>query len=119
VNKCSSCKTTFSSLASNCIVYASTKWHSSASSSFDSSMHTRSIDVTPSHVCSLARQHRLLLRKNLTTNVSVVSMSWIIVCTKYIFTLYIFPSAHSKDDDECSSNLTTNSWIFNIHLYSS
>jgi hypothetical protein len=56
--------TTFASLMSFCTICASTKCCSSASSSFDSSMHARSINVAPSHVCSLTHQHCLLLRKN-------------------------------------------------------
>jgi hypothetical protein len=91
-----------------CIVCASTKWCSSASFSSDSSRHTRSIDVVPSHVYSLACQRCLLLRKNSTSNVPIVSMSWIIVYVNCIFTLYAFLSAHSKDD-EWDDDLTTNS----------
>jgi hypothetical protein len=49
----------------------------------------------------------LLLFKNSNINVLVVSMSWIIVCTNCIFTLYVFPSTHSKDD-ECGGDLTAN-----------
>jgi hypothetical protein len=90
VNNCSSCATTFSSLASFYTVCASTKWCSLVSSSFDSLMHTRSIEVPLNF------------------------MSWIIICTNYIFTLYAFPFAHSKDDDECGDDLLANGWIFNI-----
>ncbi len=32
----------------------------------------------------------------------------------FIFALYAFPFTHSEDDDECSNELITNSWIFNI-----
>jgi hypothetical protein len=35
-------------------------------------------------------------------------MSWIILCTNCIFSLYTFPSTHFEDDDECSDNLTAN-----------
>jgi hypothetical protein len=90
-----------------CIICASTKWCSSALSPSDSSMHTGSIDVAPGPICPLTRQHHLLLLKNSTINVPVVSMFWIIVCTNYIFTLYVFPSTHSEDD-ECGGDLTAN-----------
>jgi hypothetical protein len=56
MESCSSASTTFSSLASFCIFYASTKCCSIVLSSFDSSMNIRSIDVTFGHVCSLAHQ---------------------------------------------------------------
>ncbi len=84
-----------------------------ASFSSNSSMHTRSIDVAPNHVCFLTRRGCLLLQKNSTIDVLIVSMSWIIVCANYIFSLYAFLFAHSKDDDECDGDLTTNNWIFN------
>jgi hypothetical protein len=109
VNNYSSCATTLSSLVSFCTIYASIKWCSLTSSSSNSPMHTKSIDVAPSPICSLAHQCHLLLRKNSTTDVPIVFMSWIIVYTNCIFTLYAFPSAHSKDDDECDDDLTTNS----------
>ncbi len=112
----SSFATTLSSLASFCTVCASTKWCSSASSSSDSLMHIKSLDVTPSLIYFLAHQHHLLLHKISTINVPVVSMSWIIVYANCIFSLYAFLSAHSKDDDECSSNLIASGWIFNILL---
>jgi hypothetical protein len=67
-------------------------------------------------MCSLTRQHRLLLCKNSTKDVPIVFMSWIIICVNYIFTLYTFPFAHSENDDECGSDLITNNWIFNIHF---
>ncbi len=108
MNGRSSCVTMFSSLVSFCIIYASTKWCSLASSSFDFSMHTGSIDVALGHVYFLTRQHHLLLHKNSTVDVPIVFMSWIIICANNIFTLYTFPSTHSKDDDECGNNLTTN-----------
>jgi hypothetical protein len=38
----------------------------------------------------------------------------IIICRSCIFSLYIFLFAHFEDDDECSGNLTTNGWIFNM-----
>jgi len=75
--------------------------------------NTKSIDVVPSHVYKLAHQRFLLLCKNSTTNVPAWSISWIIIYTKYIFLLYVFPCAHSKDDDECGDDFTTNGWIFN------
>ncbi len=77
----SSFATTFSSLASLCIVYASTKCYSSALSSSNSSMHTRSTNVA------------LVLFALLHANI-------ICLCTNCIFSLYAFPSAHSKNDDE-------------------
>jgi hypothetical protein len=75
VDSCSSFTKTFSSLASFYIVYASMKCCSSALSSFDPSMHTGSIDVVHGPIYSLTHQHDLLLCKNSTTNVPVVSMS--------------------------------------------
>ncbi len=113
VDSCSSFITMFSSLVSFCIIYASTKCYSSTSFSFNFSMHTWSIDVAPGFVCSFALQHHLLHPKNSTTNILVISMSWIIVCANCIFSLYTFPSTHSKDDDECGGNLIANNWIFN------
>jgi hypothetical protein len=71
----------------------------------DSLMHIRSIDVVPSLVYPLTRQCHIFLCKNSTADVPVVSMSWIIVCTNYIFTLYAFPFAHSEDDDECDGDM--------------
>jgi len=108
VDNCSSFVTTFSSLASFYIVCASTKCYSLASSSSDSSMHIRSIDVALSPVYFLAHQHHLLLHKNSSANVPVVSMSRIIVYANYIFSLYVFPSTHFEDVDECGGDLTTN-----------
>jgi hypothetical protein len=99
---------TFSSFASFCIVYASIKWCSLASSPFDSLMHTRSIDVTLGLVYSFACQCHLLLHKDSMIDVPIVFMFWIIVCTNYIFSSYAFLSAHSKDDDECNNDLITN-----------
>jgi len=103
---------TFSSLVSFCIVCAAMKWCSLALSSSNSSMHTGSIDVTHVHVCYFTRQHCLLLHKNSIANVLIISMSWIIIYANCIFTLYTFPSTHSKDDDECGDDLTSKSWIF-------
>jgi hypothetical protein len=113
VNNNYSCATMFSSFASLCTIYASTKWCSSISSSFDFSMHIKSIDVAFVLVYSLTCQRHLLLHKNSTRNVPVISMSWIIIYTNSIFTLYAFPYAHFEDDD-CSNDLTTNIGIFNI-----
>ncbi len=117
MNNCSYCKTMFSSLASFCTICASTKWCYLVSPSFDSSMHTRSVHVAHVPIYYLTGQCRLLLRKNSITNVLIMSMSWIIFYTNYIFTLYAFPSAHSKDDDECGNDLTSNGWIFNTPLF--
>ncbi len=114
VNNCSSYATTFSSLLSFCIICAPTKWCSLVSSSFDSSMDTGSIDVILGLVGFLACQCRLLLRKNSTTYVPVISMSWIVVFANCIFSLYAFLSTHSKNDDECGDNFTTKCKIFNI-----
>jgi len=74
VDNCSSFTTTSSSLASFCIVCALTKCYSSISSSFDSSMHTKSTNVALSHVYSLAHQCRLLLCKKSNLDVLVVFM---------------------------------------------
>jgi hypothetical protein len=58
MDRCSSFATTFSSLASFYTLCASTKCCSLISSSSDSSMHTKSTNVAPSHVYFLAHQHR-------------------------------------------------------------
>jgi hypothetical protein len=116
---CFFASTTFSSLASLCIIYASTKCCSITSFSFDSLMNIGSINVAPSHVCSITCQRPLLLHKNSTSNVPSLYISWIIIWANYILLLYAFPSAHFKDDDECGGNFTTNGWIFNtFFLYS-
>jgi hypothetical protein len=115
MNKCSSCVTMFSSIDS-CTICASTKWCSSTLFSFNSSMHAKSIDVAPSHVCSLACQRHLLLRKNSTTYFPVVFMSLIIVYANYIFSLYAFLSTHSKDN-ECNYDLIANKWIFKTYSF--
>jgi hypothetical protein len=108
MDSCTSVSMTFSSLVSFCAINVSTKCYSTSLSSFDYSINTESIDVALSLVYSLAHQCLLLLHKNSTTNVLVVSISWIIICTNYIFSLYTFPFAHSEDDDECDGDLTTN-----------
>jgi hypothetical protein len=48
------------------------------------------------------------LHKNWTANVLVIFISWIIVYTNCIFSLYVFPCAHFEDDDECGGDLTAN-----------
>jgi hypothetical protein len=117
VDGCIYASTMFSSLASIYIVCASTKCFSTTSSA-NSSMNIGSTNVIPSLVYSLTCQPLLLMRKNSIVDVWVVSMSWIIVCTNYIFSLYAFPSAHSEDDDECNGNFIANSWIFNMPSFS-
>jgi hypothetical protein len=79
----------------------------------DSSMHIGSTNVALGHVYSLACQHHLILHKKSTTYAPIISMSWIIVYTNYIFSLYAFPSARFEDDDKCNDNFITNGWIFN------
>jgi hypothetical protein len=96
-------------------VYASTKCYSTASSSFNSLVNTKFTNVAPGHVCFLAHQLPLLLHKKLIANVPILYISWIIVYTNCILSLYVFPSTHSKDD-ECDSDLITNNWIFNSLL---
>jgi hypothetical protein len=108
MDSCCSTATTFSSLSSFYTIYASTKCCSTPLSSFDFSMNIGSIDVAPGLVYSFAHQCHLLLLENSTANVPVVSMSWIIVYTNYIFSLYAFLFANSKDDDEFGGDLTTN-----------
>jgi hypothetical protein len=117
VNSCFSYITTFSSLVSFYTVYASTRWCSSTLSSFNSSMHIGSINVALGHVCSLTCQRCLFLCKTSTIDVPVVFMSWIIICANYIFTLYTFFFAHSKDDDECGGDHIVNNWIFNTPFF--
>jgi hypothetical protein len=75
VDSCFFASTMFSSLASFCVVCASTKCYSTTLFSSNSSMNIESINVVPSLVCSLTRQCLLLLHKNLIIDVSVVSMS--------------------------------------------
>ncbi len=87
---------TFSSLALFYLVYASTKCCSTTSYSSNFSMNTKSTNVAPGFVRSLTRQCLLLLLKNSTADVPVVFISWIIICTNYIFSLYAFPSTHPK-----------------------
>jgi len=118
MDSCSFFATTFSSLVSFRTICASTKWWSSTLSSSNSSMRTKSINVTPSPIYSLTHQHRSLLCKNSVVDVPIVSMSWIIICANSIFSLYTFPSAHSEDDDECNGELIANGWIFNARFLS-
>ncbi len=113
VDCCISASTTFSSPTSICIIYASTKYYSIASSSSDSSMNTRSTNVVPGPVCYLTHQLLLLLHKNSIVDVPLLYILWIIVYTNCIFSLYVFIFAHSEDDDECDNDFTTNCWIFN------
>jgi NAD-dependent oxidoreductase involved in siderophore biosynthesis len=63
VDSCCFVATTFSSLAFLCIVYTSIKCCSTTSSSFNSSMNTRSTNVAPSPIYFFTCQHRLLLCK--------------------------------------------------------
>ncbi len=113
VDNCCFTATTFSSPTSFCTIYTSTKCCSTTLSSFDSSMNVGTTNVAPSLVYFFTCQHCLLLCKNSTIDVSIISMSWIIICANYIFSLYAFPSTHSKDDDECDGDLIVNNWIFN------
>ncbi len=113
VDSCIFASMTFSSLASFRVVCSSTKCCSIALSSSDSSMNTRSTNVAPGLVYTLARQLLLLLCKNSTIDVLVLYILWIIVCMNCIFSLYAFRSAHSEDDDEFDDDLITNNWIFN------
>jgi hypothetical protein len=111
VDGCTFVPTMSSSLASIYIACASIDCHSTTSFSFDSSI--KSIDVVLGHVYKLTHQHFLLLHKNSITDVLFWSISWIIICTNYLFSLYTFLCAHFEDDEECNDNLTTNGWIFN------
>jgi hypothetical protein len=77
-------------------------------SSFDYSMNTKSTDVAFGISCWLTHQLLLHLHKNSITNVLVLYISWIIICTNCIFSLYILPFSHFEDDGECSNDLTTN-----------
>ncbi len=91
---------TFSSLAWVYIIYASTNYYSISSSSSDSSMNIKFTNVVPGLIYCLVCQHFMLLCKNSTTNVPIVSTSWIIVCANCILSIYAFPFAHFEDDDE-------------------
>jgi hypothetical protein len=57
------------------IIYASTKCYFSTLSSSDSLVHTGSSGVALGPICSIIHQRHLLLCKNSTTNVPIVSMS--------------------------------------------
>jgi hypothetical protein len=103
----------FSSLTSFCTICASTNCYSTTSSYSDFSMNTKSTNVAPSMVCSFAHQCLLLLHKNLIVDVLVESISWIIVYTNCIFSLYAVPSTHFQNDDECGGVIIANNWIFN------
>jgi len=94
-------------------IYVSAKCYSTTLSSFDSSINNRSSHVAHGLVYSLARQLLLFLFKNSTANVLILYISWIVICANSIFSLYTFPFAHFKDDDECGGNLKANGWIFN------
>ncbi len=72
---CISASTMFSSPVSFNVVYAFTKCYSTTSSSFNSSMNTKSIDVTPGLICFFAHQCRPLLCKKSITNVPIASVS--------------------------------------------
>jgi hypothetical protein len=85
VDNYSSFATMLSSLASFYIIYASTKCYSLALSSFDSSMHTKSVDVALDHVCSFTCQCHLLLRKNSTLDVPVIYVLNYCVRKLYLF----------------------------------
>jgi hypothetical protein len=108
VDSCIFASMTFSSLASFYIVCYSRKCYSIASFSSDSSMNTNFINVAFGLIYTLAHQLLLLMCKNSTINVPVLYMLCIIICTNCIFSFYIFPSAHSKDDDEFNDDLKTN-----------
>jgi hypothetical protein len=84
MDSCCSTATTFSSLTSFYTIYTSTKFCSTPLSSSNSSKSTRSIDVALGLIYSFAHQCCLLLPKNSTKNVPIVSMSWIIVYINYI-----------------------------------
>jgi hypothetical protein len=70
-----SASTTFSSPMSVFVICASTKCYSTTLSSSDFSMNIKSIIVALGPICSLAHQCLLLLHKNTTSNVPIVSMS--------------------------------------------
>jgi len=108
VNSCYSTLISLFSPVSFCAICASTKCCSTTLSSSDSSMYTKSIDVIHGPIYSLACHYLLFLCKNSITNVLVVFISWIIICTNFIFSLYTFLFAHFEDDDECGDDLTAN-----------
>jgi len=108
VDDYTSTMTTFSSLASISTIYASTNCYSTTLSSFDSSMNTKSINVTLGPIYALAHQCLLLLHKSSTIDVPIWFISWIIVYENCLFSLYVFPSTHSKNDEKCNDNFTTN-----------
>ncbi len=96
--------TMFSFLAFVCAICACIDCYSTLSSS-DYLMNIRFIDVAPNPICFLSCQLLLLLHKNSTIDGLVLYISWIIVYTNCIFSLYVFPFAHFEDDDEYSGDL--------------
>jgi hypothetical protein len=77
---CTFASKTFSSPASVYVVYASRKFYSTASSSYDSLMNIGSTDVTLGPICFHAHQLLLLLHKISTVDVLVLYVSWMIIC---------------------------------------
>jgi hypothetical protein len=65
-------------------------------SSFNSSMHIEFINVTHGLVYSFAHQHHLLMCKKSIRDVLIIFMSWIIICTNCMISLYMFPSIINK-----------------------
>jgi hypothetical protein len=108
VDGCTSIWMMFSFLAFICTICASIDCCSTTLSSFNYSMDTRSTNVALSPICSPIHQLLMLLCKNSIANVLILYILWIIICANYIFSLYVFPLAHSKDDDECDGDLITN-----------
>jgi hypothetical protein len=112
IDSCISASMTFSSPSSFYIVCSSTKCYSTTSSSFNFSMNIGSTDVAPSLVWAFLHTNFYFCTKlNYRCSNSIYIMNY------YLHKLHpliiCFPSAHSKDDDECGNDLITNGWIFN------
>ncbi len=112
-NGCTFTLNTSSSSTSFCVTCSSIDCYSTPLSSFDFSMFTGSTKVVLGPTYTFELQPFLYLRKNSTTNVPVLNISWIIMCINYIFSLYVLPSSHYEYDGECCGDLTTNGWMFN------
>jgi hypothetical protein len=88
IDGCTPTSNMLSSFASFYIACASIDYYSTPSSSSNSSMYTRSIDVILGHACSLELQPLICLCKNSTIDVLILYIFWIIICAHCIFSMY-------------------------------
>jgi hypothetical protein len=118
VDGCTFTWDTSSSPTSFCVVYAFTNCRSTPLFSFDFSMFIESTYVIPSLAYTLELQPIMCFHEIFITNILIIFISWIIICTNCFFSMYISPSSHSKDDGECGGNFIANNWMFNTHVFS-